>query len=110
MARVGDLILIKTNFDTQLRNLEDKFKTDAQKLSDLYNPQWQATQSKMQEAVSRVKKANDWGDDVIFYTDTRQWIRLTPEEVTKMKNAESKPTTNATVTPPALINSTKVKK
>ena len=83
LAIIGDINYINTQYDKGLKDLNDKW----------VGP-WNTDQQKMQEAVQKVKDANGWGDDVIFYNPTKQWIKLTKEELENTKKVQvNKPAT-----------------
>jgi hypothetical protein len=64
-----------------LVHISDEYKAEEKVLQNKYEPSWQQAQTEINNAIKKVKEANKWGDDVIFDFDTKQWVRLTPDEV-----------------------------
>jgi len=77
---LGDLNLLSARYQDELKELQNK-------LNAKYGPEWDKDQEKIQKAIQKVKDANKWGDDVVYSASSKQWIKLTPDEVKAMKKA-----------------------
>lgn len=70
----------------EIMNITKDFQNDFTKLQDKYKPTFEDIQKRYNNAVDTVRKANGWGNDVVFDLKTNQWVKLSKEELEKMNN------------------------
>lgn len=87
LSNLSDLNLLSEKYQEELKEFQTK-------LNEKYGPEWDREQQKIQKSIQKVKDANNWGGDVVFDASTKQWIKLTPEEVKSMKKAIDESETN----------------
>ena len=95
LLKLGDMNELMQQYSDEkgkfLYDLDQKYNDEKGKflydLDQKYNPKWQSKQLELQQSIQRVKNANKWGDDVVFVSQTKQWLKLDKTEIEAMKKA-----------------------